>query len=77
MILPNGLILKSFVKGKFKWQEGYGAFSYVRSQIDQVYKYVMNQKKHHEIKSFLEEYKLMLQKFGVSYEDQYLFKSIE
>jgi REP element-mobilizing transposase RayT len=68
---------KSFVKGKFKWQEGYGAFSYGRSQNDQVYKYVMNQKKHHENKSFLEEYKLMLQKFVVSFEDQYLFKSIE
>jgi putative transposase len=68
---------KSIVKGKFNWQEGYGAFSYGRSQIDQVYNYVMNQKKHHEERSFLEEYKLMLQKFGISYEDIYLFKPIE
>src|SRR5688500_8890624 len=42
---------RKFVRGKFSWQEGYGAFSYGRSQVDQVYNYVMNQKKHHEKKS--------------------------
>src|SRR5687767_10755146 len=50
------IISKKFVKGKFSWQEGYGAFSYGRSQIDQVYNYVINQKKHHEKKSFKQEY---------------------
>jgi hypothetical protein len=37
-----------FVKGKFLWQEGYGAFSYSHSQIGKVYDYILNQEKHHE-----------------------------
>jgi hypothetical protein len=45
-----------FVKGKFLWQEGYGAFSYSHSQIGKVYDYILNQEKHHEKKSFKEEY---------------------
>jgi hypothetical protein len=47
---------EEILKGKFSWQEGYGAFSYGRSQVDQVYHYVMNQKEHHEQRTFLEEY---------------------
>jgi REP element-mobilizing transposase RayT len=38
---------RGFIKGKFQWQEGYGAFSYGHSQIDSVYNYIMNQKRHH------------------------------
>ena len=43
---------RGFVKGKFKWQEGYGAFSYSHSQIDNVVKYIMNQEQHHKKKKF-------------------------
>lgn len=68
---------QKLVLGKFKWQEGYGAFSYGRSQIDQVYKYVMNQKAHHETRSFLEEYVQLLQKFGIPYDERYIFKSVD
>ncbi|CAN5453549.1 IS200/IS605 family transposase [soil metagenome] len=68
---------KSFVNGKFNWQEGYGAFSYGRSQLDQVYNYIMNQKQHHKKRTFTEEYILMLQKFGISYDERYTFKAIE
>jgi putative transposase len=68
---------KQFVKGRFSWQEGYGAFSYSRSQMDRVYNYVMNQKKHHEKQPFLEEYELLLENFGVVYDKRYIFHSVE
>ena len=45
-----------FVKGKFAWQEGYGAFSYLHSHIGKVYDYILNQEKHHQKKTFKEEY---------------------
>ena len=43
-----------FVRGKFSWQEGYGAFSYAHSQIDQVYKYIYTQEEHHHKRTFNE-----------------------
>jgi len=65
------------VKGKFFWQEGYGAFSYGQSQIETVYNYILNQEKHHKRKSFKEEYFELLQKFHVDYNEKYLFDWIE
>ena len=47
---------QKYLKGKFSWQEGYGAFSYAHSQIENVYQYIMNQEEHHKNKSFKEEY---------------------
>jgi putative transposase len=58
---------------KFNWQEGFGAFSYSHSQIDSVYKYVMNQKEHHNKVTFKEEYVDFLKKFEISYDEKYLF----
>ena len=63
-----------FVRGKFYWQEGFGAFSYSRSQIDAVAKYILNQEKHHAGKSFKDEYKGLLDRFEIGYDDRYLFK---
>lgn len=60
--------------GKFHWQEGYGAFSYSKSQIDTVVKYILNQKKHHEKQSFKEEYIEFLTKFQVDYKNEYIFE---
>ena len=57
----------------FNWQEGFGAFSYSHSQIDSVYKYVMNQKEHHKKQTFKEEYIDFLKKFDVEYDEKYLF----
>ena len=68
---------EKFVKGLFSWQEGYGGFSYSRSQLDRVYKYVMNQKCHHAKMTFMEEYVALLEKFGVQYDKRYIFKEIE
>ena len=68
---------KIFLNGKFNWQLGYGAFSYGHSQIDSVYKYILNQENHHRKKTFREEYYDFLKKFDIEFEDKYLFKWIE
>ncbi|MFV0604435.1 MAG: IS200/IS605 family transposase [Niabella sp.] len=68
---------KRFVSGKFQWQEGFGAFSYAISQLDNVIAYINNQEQHHKKKTFKEEYVEMLQKFNVDYDDKYLFEWIE
>jgi hypothetical protein len=59
--------------GNFAWQEGYGAFSYSHSQIDEVVKYIINQEEHHRKKTFKEEYLEFLEKFGVEYDIRYVF----
>jgi REP element-mobilizing transposase RayT len=63
-----------FVKGKFAWQEGYGAFSYSHSHIGKVYDYILNQEKHHKRKTFKEEYIGLLRKFEIGYNEKYLFE---
>ncbi len=60
--------------GKFQWQEGYGAFSYSKSQRDTVINYIINQEEHHRAKSFKEEYLSILKDFDVAYDDKYLFE---
>ena len=68
---------QKFLKGKFSWQEGYGAFSYSHSQIDNVYQYIANQEVHHRKKTFKEEYIEFLQKFEIDYNEKYLFEWID
>ena len=68
---------KGFVKGKFSWQEGYGAFSYSHSQIEQVYNYILNQELHHQKKTFKEEYLEFLTKYEIDYKTEYLFDWLE
>jgi len=65
---------KKFVKYKFNWQEGFGAFSYSHSHLDKVIKYIMNQKIHHRKKTFKEEYIELLKKFEIEYKEEYLFE---
>jgi REP element-mobilizing transposase RayT len=64
---------KKYVTGKFRWQDGFGAFTYSKSQIDQVVKYILNQPEHHKKQSFKDEYLLLLEKFEISYDERYLF----
>jgi putative transposase len=64
---------KRFIKSKFSWQEGFGAFYYSHSQLDDVIAYVMNQKEHHKKQSFRDEYLVFLKKFNVEFEEKYLF----
>jgi len=59
---------------KFQWQEGYGAFSHSRSEIDRVVKYIINQQEHHKKRSFLDEYKKMLIAFNVEFDERFIFK---
>jgi len=66
-----------WMRGKFNWQEGFGAFSYSRSHIDKVVHYILNQQEHHRKKSFREEYIEFLTKYAVDYNEKYLFEWIE
>lgn len=67
---------KGFTRFNFQWQEGFGAFSYSHSSLDQVIKYIMNQKEHHKQKTFREEYCEILKKFDIEFKDEYLFEWI-
>ncbi len=67
----------NLVKGKFAWQEGYGAFSYAQSQIENVYNYIQNQEQHHQRKKFRQEYIEFLEEFQVTYDEKYLFDWID
>jgi putative transposase len=69
----NFINTNKLVKGKFSWQEGYGAFSYSHSQIGQVYNYILNQEEHHKKRTFREEYLELLKKFEIEYNEKYLF----
>ena len=68
---------KKLAKGKFAWQEGYGAFSYSHSHIQNVYNYILNQEEHHRQKTFREEYIDFLKRFGIEYREKYLFEWME
>jgi REP element-mobilizing transposase RayT len=68
---------KKFTKFNFQWQDGYGAFSYSHSSLDNVIRYIGNQKDHHRKKTFKEEYKEFLVLFQIEHKDEYLFEWIE
>lgn len=63
----------SFIKGKFNWQVGYGAFTYSHSQRNNVIQYIMNQEKHHMKKSFKVEYLALLKKFEIDFNKTFVF----
>ncbi len=63
-----------WLPGRFSWQEGYGAFSYGHSQLDQVYRYILNQEQHHRKRTFREEYLELLKRFDVEYDERNLFE---
>lgn len=68
---------KKFLKNKFSWQEGYGAFSYSQSGFGNVIEYIKNQKEHHRKKTFRQEYLDFLMKFDIPFETKYLFDFYE
>ena len=61
----------------FAWQEGYGAFSYAKSQLPKVIKYIANQEAHHQKETFLDEYRAHLNAFEIDWDEQYIFKELE
>ncbi|MEI8290965.1 MAG: IS200/IS605 family transposase [Verrucomicrobiota bacterium] len=66
---------KHWVLGRFSWQEGFGAFSYSRSQLGAVIHYIESQQQHHAKQTFREEYVELLEKFNVEYDPRYIFKT--
>lgn len=67
---------KKFLKIKFEWQEGYGAFSYSKSHVDTVIKYIKNQEEHHKKESFRDEYLKFLKAFEIEYDERYIFRDL-
>jgi putative transposase len=67
---------RKWIRGKFNWQQGYGAFSYAHSQLGTVIAYIENQEAHHYKKTFREEYIDFLVKYHISYNENYLFEWI-
>lgn len=65
------------VAGKFAWQAGYGAFSYAKSDLPNVIRYIKSQEEHHKKRNFSEEYLSLLKEFEVDYNEQYLFNTID
>jgi len=67
----------AWVRGRFNWQEGYGAFSYSHSQIGDVYNYILNQEQHHARQTFKDEYLDFLKNFEIEHDVKYVFEWIE
>jgi len=65
-----------FLKIHFEWQEGYGAFSYSKSQLNAVVNYIENQEVHHKKKTFREEYIDFLEKFEIDYDEKFIFREL-
>ena len=66
----------NLVAGKFSWQEGFGAFSFSKSQLSTVANYIENQKQHHKKEMFIDEYRRILIANGIEYDERYIFKQI-
>jgi len=64
---------RRLLRGRFSWQEGYGAFSYSHSEISSVYDYILNQEEHHRKMTFREEYVRLLKQFNIPYDERFLF----
>jgi putative transposase len=69
----NWINRQKIIPGKFSWQDGYGAFSYSKSAIDNVIQYILNQPLHHKKQTFKEEYLDLLQQFDIEYNEKFLF----
>jgi REP element-mobilizing transposase RayT len=65
---------KGWLRGRFRWQEGFGAFSYSHSQLDSVIRYIRNQEARHSNQNFKAEYLEILRKFDVAFDTKYIFE---
>lgn len=68
---------KRFCSAPFAWQEGFGAFSYSKSHVPDVIRYIQNQENHHKKETFLDEYRNFLKAFEIAYDEKYIFKEPE
>lgn len=64
---------KKWTPFKFEWQEGFGCFTCSHTDLDKVCDYIQNQEEHHKNRSFEDEYRLFMKKYGVEYDEKYLF----
>jgi len=64
------------VDGRFSWQEGYGAFSYTRSDVPQVVRYIHNQEAHHTVTPFLDEWRHILDSLDIPFEERFIFNPV-
>lgn len=67
---------KNFLRNRFSWQEGYGAFSYSKTDVPNVIKYIQNQEAHHQKISFEDDYRQLLKDFDVEFDDRFIFKAV-
>jgi len=65
---------KGFCATPFAWQDGYGAFSYSKSHVPDVIRYIQNQETHHKKQLCLDEYRQLLKAFEIEYDEQHVFK---
>lgn len=68
---------QGFLRTRFSWQEGYGAFSYCKPDLPKIINYILNQQKHHQKKTFYEEYMELLKEFGITHDERYVFKPVD
>ena|SRR5207248_8021782 len=59
--------------GEFWWQTGYGAFTVSHSGIDAVRAYILNQEEHHKKQTFQDEFRALLVRHGIEFDEQYLW----
>lgn len=65
-----------WVAGRFRWQGGYGAFSCSRSTLPKAIRYIERQDEHHGTTTFVQEFRDLLRKYDVSFDEAYLFDEI-
>ena len=70
-------MIRNSPKEDLNGKEGMVFFSYSKSQIDKVYKYIQNQEHHHKKQTFRDEYLDLLNKFNIQYDEEYIFSSLQ
>lgn len=63
-----------WVYGRFEWQEGFGGFSYSRSSLPSVVRYIENQQRHHASRTFAQEYRALLEAFDISFDGRFVLR---
>jgi hypothetical protein len=61
------------LRRKFGWQDGYGAFTVSESQVKAVRRYIKNQKTHHRRRTYQDEFRALLVRHGIEFEERYLW----
>ncbi len=68
---------QQLTNARFHWQEGYGAFTYSKDDVERVIRYILNQREHHRVKTFRKEYIEFLTAEKIPFDERYIFKSVD